>query len=552
MEDIANLKRISEDDSGSAGVKAARLGALTKGFNVPPGYVIMRGVFDKFIEANQLRGKIRNHISFAGEADDEKLQEIANEIQKLVLSGSIDEETRENMIESYYSLNIRDDAPLQELVDSSSEPVVVVRASPVHPTGSKANISILHVKGKDKLLKSIIACFASAFTAEAVKGRLNAKQDDYGMAVLVQKMIMPHVSGDIRQEDSEIIIRSCFGLSDESTEFDRYVVSGELEIKTATAARQRKAYMQDPETGKLSRVELTEARSQSEKLSAKQVLALARLYRKAGLGGRQVEYIIDKENYHFVQVLDMEKKPIDNRAASGNSGQDEPEKVVVKAEENQQSPSHAEGAGENTLFSLFKANRGDKLPDIPTEPKPEKKPEQAQQVPKTSIVEEESPEEEVVEYEEEEEKQQTQETPAGIEREELEEAELDRDAEVQEESEPEPLREAEAETADETQPLTSEEWYDTLRMEHTKMLISYDLVILSALKRKYFHYFREEAPNFEEMIDRLSTKTKVPYAEGIKKIRRMRNDFLQDHKTITMEELKESYETTVLFLREFS
>ncbi len=546
MLEVLNLRQIKSDDEYGSGIKAARLGALSREFNVPPGYVIKREVFDRFIEENQLKGKIRNLVATARGVDDERLQDVANELQKLVFSGRLDDETSESIIEAYYSLNIKEDAPLQELVDSNNDPIAVVRSSPVRPTGNKTNISILHVQGKEKLLKSIIACYSSAFTAEAVRNRLKSGQADYGMAVIIQKMIMPQVSGKIWAEDGVFFINSCFGLSDESTEFDRFAISQELEIMTATAARQKEAYMEDPKTGKLAKIELTDIKAQSRKLSEKQVLALARLYKKSGLEGKAIEYLVDKENYYFVQVLDMEKKPMENKDSSMGTSPQEPEKVIVRTEQKQDDVVKAEEAKENTLFSLFKANRGGKLPDIPTTPQPDAKPKPEPAVqaepPKTKIVEEESPAEDVTAYEEEEEQAESQE-------------EEDHDTEKEPVGSDDLIslsKEEEVDEEEDIHPLTKEEWFDTLRMEHTKMLISYDLVILNALKSRYFRYFKEEAPNFEEMIDKLNSKIKVPYVSEIKKIRRLRNDFLQSHKPISMEELKESYEATVLFLREFS
>jgi len=119
--------------------------------------------------------------------------------------------------------------------------------------------------------------------------------------------------------------------------------------------------------------------------------------------------------------------------------------------------------------------------------------------------------------------------------------------EKEEDTEPEIKRSDEADV----KPLNREEWVETLRLEHTKLIINYELIIANALKAKYNQLFGKSPDSYEDMVEKLGTKMNIPYNAEIRNIRLLRNEFLKSHKPITMEDLKRSYETTILFLREF-
>ena len=197
MKDIINIKQIQETDSEEIGQKAAFLGKLSNGFNVAPGYVLTKGIFNDFIKFNKFEDRVRHYLSSVDVSNSESLEMTANELQKLILSGDLSPEIKEGVVESYYSLNIKDDVALSEMVNNENEPLVVVRASPLSSGNSIQNLSLLHVKGKEKLFKSIIAIFASLFTAESIQNIMSQTKKKIEIAVIIQKMIIPFISGNV-------------------------------------------------------------------------------------------------------------------------------------------------------------------------------------------------------------------------------------------------------------------------------------------------------------------------------------------------------------------
>jgi len=510
MEGIKNIKNVSLEDIEAVGKKAAYLGELAGKYNVPPGYVLTKDVYNQFIESNQLKSKIRNLLAIVDSEDEQRLQDVANEIQKLILSCEFPKETQDALTEAYYSLNIKEDVPLQQMVSSDSEPVVVVRTSPTEQAEG-AHVNLIHVKGKDKLLKSVTACFASFFTAKAIKNRAELGIRSSGMPVIIQKMIMPHISGYIEKDAEEIILHACFGLR-EKEKLDKYVVSDKLEIKTVSVEKQKTAIMHDSE--KLSKTELSEAKAGTQKLSDQQILTLARLYKKAVQSFDfpiSIEFIIDKHNYYFVQAVEIPKEEApEEEAQSEDTPEPEPEKpeemtpddeddeiqidINEEPEIGEDAPPVKEEKTEeepNAIFQIFKSN---KSPD-------EKPPEIKEPVlePKTEVA------------------------PAPV--------PVKKPAEIH--------------------PLRKEEWLETLRWELSKNLMSFDMIIVSALKSKYKMLYDDEPPVYEEIIEKLKEKTTVPMEEEIKRIRALRNRFLEQHKPIKMDELDTVYKTTERFLKEF-
>lgn len=539
MEDLINLREISLDDVDSVGRKAAYLGTLSKKFNVAPGYVLAKGAFDRFIEDNQLRSKIRNLIAIVDPDDDQRLQDVANEIQKLVLGGVLSREAKESLIEAYYSLNIKEDVPLQQLVSSESEPIVVVRTSPLERSPATAHINLIYVKGKDKLISSVIACFASLFTASAIKSRLKQHIKSSSMPVIIQKMIMPYVSGRIVTEEDDFAIKACFGMAEEESKLDSYVVSPELEIKTMSVEKQKVAFMQDTDSDRLAKTELSEVRAEGQKLSDKQIVTLARMYRQAGKLFEKpmtIEFIIDKSNYYFIQADEMPSEQAQKEPAEEKQEEEQPaEKSAAQAPpepETQESTLEQEDEEEIKIDIDEEPELGEDA--VPVEQEPEKEedqPEPKKENPIFSIFNaNKDPDKKMPDIEE--------------------------PAKKQEAPRPEPQKPAPAEKPAEPKaeihPLKKEEWLETVRYEHSKILLSYDMIILSALKTKYAMVFGEKPSlGLDELVEKLKTRVAVPQEEGIKRIRALRNRLLEQHKSVTIEELQKAYEITERFIREF-
>jgi len=539
MNKIENIRSLTSGDTGSFGQKASMLGHLSKEFNIASGFALSKQVFDDFIEHNQFRSKIRNLLAIVDTEDDSRLESVANDLQKLILSGELPKELFDAVLEAYYSLSISETAPIEEMAEK--EPIVIVRASPIVPGD---NLSLLYVQGREKLIKSIVTVFASTFTAESIKMK---GRTGYDMPIIFQTMIIPYISGYI-SEDNDIVIEACFGLSNKQTRFDRYNVNYEMKLKNSTVERQDEAYMLDEDTGKLAKISLPQAKADNAKLNEKQIEVLARLWHRANLCGKKLEFIIDKEHYYFVQVEKMdENKPKESE------------------QETEQEPKKED---DNSLFTIFKSKNSGQSETAPSEAPPVQTPEPQEQPTPEPVPEQPTQQSEPqTEQPTEPEHDMSQESPEPSVTEEPEVVDTGVETPIMSEPEkvdPVPTEQMDQlegaqdemtsemlETAPDSKPLTSDEWLETIRMEHSRALVAYDLAIARALRQKHNEFFDSKPVSFIEMLDNLSQKISVPYAEQIKGVHTMRNKFLRDHETIGIDELKVAYSITENFLKEF-
>jgi len=546
MKTILNIRNLTSDDTEQAGQKAVGLAQL-KDFNIVPGYVVTADVFDNFIEHNQLKGKIRNLLAIVDPNDEARLNDVSNELQNLIVNGKIPDEVMEHIVEAYYSLNIKEGAPIGEMMESESEPDVIVRSSPLKP--GESNMSILSVTGKEKLLKAVVACYASMFSVEQIRKRHNEEHRHIAMPVIIQKMLLPKISGTLAR-DQDIVVKACFGLGDENTSHDKYTVSNDLEVKSVVVERQKTAYMKDPEADRLAKIELPEIQADNQKLNDKQVLVLAQLYAKANMPEYEIEYIVDKETYYFTQVKPAQK--VEESASETAVLETAPQEPIAQEPDAEQQPVeteepvqmeesedivHADAEPEteeapsekkeDALFNIFNKNRED-APEVP-EPTEQAEPEEEAEMEETA--------EPMAEPDAEE--------PAGVEAsdepeepKELDEQEFSAPPSdtVAQEGEPVPA------TKSDIHPLSKQEWLSTIALEHTKMVLSYDAIMQEILSKKYKALFGAAPADFETMLDGLEERNTLMHEEEIRRIRAIRNDFLNDHTVITMADLREANE----------
>ncbi len=566
MAKIMSIRSIEPDNADEWGLKAAGLGRLAREFRVPHGFVIGSSVFEELVREKGIRARVLEILQNLSAEDDEMLQDNANEIQKLVLAMNVPGSLAEEIKENYDSLGIDRNEPIEKLVSEAKKPVVVVRASP--DTLGLETLSLLYVQGHEKLLRAVLAVYASLYTRGSLKASVGKRPK---MAVVVQEFVYPHVSGSIMPAPEGYLVSACWGLLDKNTACDRYVVSSDMGITTIETQKQSVAYMKDPLADKISRIELTPAKSMAQKLAEKQALALVRLYRRAGQKDAAIDYIIDRENYYFIQSRATRNTAIPAAengqtreeqfaSLSGRAGADKPQ-VEKRSDSMADKP--------NTIFSVFNANRGSEPVKVNTEPKkeePEKSDEFLSELAddKPTVVDEDAeqpdteldstaPLEETAQYESDVFSENGAVGASRPKNDEIESIEPDLDDENVPAKDPvnSPKREIPEKKLHEVHPLKREEWVETLRLEHTKLFINYDLIISGMLRERYNKLFNSKPPGFLEMIDDLKTKMPVPCEEEIKRIRQLRSEFDKTHRTVSMDAVRDAYLAAEKFIREF-
>jgi len=168
------------------GGKGANLGEMTKaGFNVPYGFCVTTESYKEFIERNNLLNFISQIIR---DASLDNISHIGEEIRKKIIQCEIPIQVQVEIVsavnklgaDAYYA--VRSSATAEDLAFASF---------------AGQQDTYLNIKGEKSLLSAIRECWASLFTDRAILYRIQNKieHEKVYMSVVVQKMVLPEVSG---------------------------------------------------------------------------------------------------------------------------------------------------------------------------------------------------------------------------------------------------------------------------------------------------------------------------------------------------------------------
>jgi rifampicin phosphotransferase len=214
----------------AVGGKGANLARLAQaGLPVPSGFLVSTRAYGKYLEANGLREKLASALAEPIPTDPDRLEGLSTRIRALFTSGEIPGELAALLQNAYIGLG---------------EPPVAVRSSATAedlPDMSFAGQqdTYLNVVGREALLKAVIDCWASLWTARAIgyRARNGIPQADVSLAVVVQSMVESQASGVLFTANpltglrTEMVIDATLGLGEAlvsgQVEPDHYVVDAE-------------------------------------------------------------------------------------------------------------------------------------------------------------------------------------------------------------------------------------------------------------------------------------------------------------------------------------
>ena len=214
---IVNFKDIDKNDTNLVGGKCANLGEMTQaGFPVPGGFAITIHAYDLFLKENDLVNKIYGLLKTLDVNDPTQLNQAANKIQKMVITGKMPEEVVHVIIAHY-----------KKLSGHFKNALVAVRTSATAedmPGSSFAGMgwTSLNIKGEANVINEVRACWASLFTGRSIYYRVTNKipHEKVKISVAVQKMVESEVSGvmfsidPVNNDKDRIIIESVWGLGE--------------------------------------------------------------------------------------------------------------------------------------------------------------------------------------------------------------------------------------------------------------------------------------------------------------------------------------------------
>ncbi|HEX5839690.1 MAG TPA: PEP/pyruvate-binding domain-containing protein, partial [Anaerolineales bacterium] len=264
----------------TAGGKGLNLARLTRaGFAVPRGFIISTEAYRAFVEANRWLSFIGSARETLSAEDVSALEKRSAQIRAAFSVGAMPEEVESAIRAAYQEfpgtppVAVRSSATAEDLPDLSF---------------AGQQDTYLNVAGEEELLKAVVSCWSSLWTARAIGYRLRNRipQEDVALAVIVQEMVPSDVSGVMFTANpltglrSETVIDATFGLGEAlvsgQVEPDHYVVNTQMSVIRSKTLGAKELSTRSAAGGG---VEIRQEASAQQALTDEHILQLAELGR---------------------------------------------------------------------------------------------------------------------------------------------------------------------------------------------------------------------------------------------------------------------------------
>ena len=283
MELIRTFEGLGKGDAAIAGGKGASLGEMVgAGIPVPPGFVLLAGAFERFIEETDLVAEIDAALHGVNRAEMHTVEHASATIQQMILGAEMPQDIAADIQKHFKELDAE---------------FVAVRSSATAEDSASAAWagqldSFLNTK-EESLLKNVQRCWASLFTPRAIFYRFEKELHltKISVAVVVQKMVQSEVSGiafsvhPVTEDRNQLIIEAGFGLGEAIVSGqvtpDSYVVEKEPRriIDTNVSTQSRGLYKVAGATGALEHAnewhDIPDPKASSQVLTEAQVFELS-------------------------------------------------------------------------------------------------------------------------------------------------------------------------------------------------------------------------------------------------------------------------------------
>ena len=300
---IVWFNEVTKKDIPLVGGKGANLGEMTNAhIPVPPGFIVTVNAYYDFLQRSKISDKIHNLLKPLDPSDSKQLQQIADQVQQVVLDAPMPPELAKEIEQAYIKMGrglvaIRSSATAEDLPEASF-------------AGQQS--TFLNVQGEKGVVAAVQACWASLFTPRAIFYRHHQGFDHLrvGIAVPVQKMVQSEASGvmftlePVTSDSSKITIEAVYGLGETIVSGDvtpdMYMVDKDgLRISKKTIAPQEwKLIKREGSKGEETNVKvvLTPEEQAQQKISDEDIITLAKL-------GKRIE-----DWYQFPQDIEWAKE----------------------------------------------------------------------------------------------------------------------------------------------------------------------------------------------------------------------------------------------------
>lgn len=222
---FAEASARNEQISGGKGASLAYLTQLlaksnkTANFTVPNGFILTSNAFKSHIKRNKiLSDAIRNIEAIAQHRTDASLDDACLELEKLFKQTPIGQEIGQAVEAAYRMLEKNASGELKLAVRSSA-----IGEDSAELSSAGQNESFLGLSYLDEVLRSIQMCWASLYTVQSVKYRVqNAKPVVTEMATVIQEMVPADCAGvmftrhPVSNNPSQMLVTANYGLGEVS------------------------------------------------------------------------------------------------------------------------------------------------------------------------------------------------------------------------------------------------------------------------------------------------------------------------------------------------
>lgn len=301
------FNEIGKSDIPFVGGKGANLGELTKaGIPVPDGFCVTAYAYYYFLEKTGIKSKLAKLLKGLNAEDNKKLNSIAREIKKTIVSSKMPDDLVKEIKEAYRKLGgfpvaVRSSATAEDLPDASF---------------AGQQTTYLNMTSAKEVVSAVQKCFASLFEARAIYYRIVQKYDHLkvGLSVPVQNMVDSEMAGvlftvdPVSKDENMLVIEAGFGLGESvvlgSITPDRYVVDKkEFRIISREINEQKWQILSDSKGGD-KHVAVPKTKQKAQKISDDKILKLAKIgleIEKHYGKPQDTEWAIENEKIYFVQ-----------------------------------------------------------------------------------------------------------------------------------------------------------------------------------------------------------------------------------------------------------
>ncbi len=322
-----NFKQLSKKDVSIAGGKGASLGEMTKaGLPVPPGFVVLAGAFDRFIEETEIDADIEAILKKVNHKDVNSVDKASAEIRDLVLEEKMPADLQKEILGEYHRLSLTPTTSPRYAGYSSLKRrrgsaglLVAVRSSATAEDSSVASWAgeletYLNVTEKD-VIKNVKLCWSSLFTPRAIFYRFEKKlhKTKVSVAVVVQKMVQSEISGisftvhPVTKDYNQMVIEAGFGLGEAIVGGmitpDTYVIhKNDFSILDINVSEQTFAIVKTAK-GNINK-KLSKAAGGKQKMTGKQIVELAKICKHIEQHYKHpqdIEWAFEKGKFYITQ-----------------------------------------------------------------------------------------------------------------------------------------------------------------------------------------------------------------------------------------------------------